>query len=54
MDQVSREARHGVVDSLEGTRVLGFDVIIVMGALVEVTEDTHKLPFVRVVELTED
>ncbi len=53
MDQISGEARHRVGDLLKRTRVLDFDVIIVMVALVEVAEDAHKLPFVRVVELTE-
>ena len=54
VDQGSREARHGVADSLKGTGILCFDVIIVMAALVEVAEDAHKLPFVGVVELAED
>ena len=42
------------MDPLERTGILRLDQIIMMVALVEVAEDGHELPFIRVVLLAED
>ena len=39
MDQISGEARHRIGDLLKRTRVLGFDVVIVMDAHVKIAKD---------------